>query len=215
MSTDLKGITGEQDLALPEEEKLRVMTEIYRELFHQDVTDWSQAAVNVLEDLGINDEESYHSRLEIPLAFLRTCSVMLKYAFTEQNRQELQVLTEDTQFGADLSGAIYDDADAVVKIVEDIITHQTYYHAVLMHRKESKTHLINEDGDTKPFTPEEIKRGELIEAQQTGAWRDNIRKQRELLSDVYWGRAELPELPEGYTHSQGILPMWEAGYAVV
>lgn len=198
-----------------EEEKLRVMTEVYRELFHKSVVDWSQEAVNVLGELGINDEDSYQSRLEIPLASLRTCSVMLKYAFTEKNRQELQALTEDTQFGAELSGNIYDSASSVVKLVDDIILHQTYYHAVLMNRKESKTHLLNSEGDTKPFTAEEIKRGELIEAQNDTAWREDVRTQRKEMSDNYWGRKALPEISDEYEYEQTIIPLLEAGYLVI
>lgn len=215
MAINLEKITGEQYLSMTDEEQLRVMTEIYRELYFKDIQSWSLYSVDVLEELGTNDYDSGHSRLEIPLGFLRSCSKILEQAFTNQSRHELQVMTEATEFGAELSNAIYDQAVEIGKLVEDMITYQTYYHATLQHRADHRVHLLNQDGDTQPYSAEEIKRIELIDTQDKNAWRESLRQQRKELSDAYWGRAPMPELHEEQTHCQCVLPLWEAGFAVV
>ena len=131
MSVDLNTITGAAFLEMPREEQYRVLTEVYRELFFNDIKQWSAHAIDVLEAIGINDYESNHARIEVVLGYLHTCGLLMQQTFETQHRQELQCMTEDTQFGAQLAESIYDLSDQINKNISDLITVHTYYDALL------------------------------------------------------------------------------------
>ena len=64
MSLDLSQITAGEYQQMTEEEQLKVMTEVYRELFFRNLQDWSLHAIDVMEAQGINDyEEGLHSKV--------------------------------------------------------------------------------------------------------------------------------------------------------
>ena len=149
-------------MTMPVEEQRRVLTTVYRELFWQSIQDWSQHAIDVLEEQGINDYEQGHSNVEIPLSFMRVSALLLQQAFTEQHRRELQVMNEDTQFAASLSESIYDHLSQIQKLTEDVVTLQSYYTAALKHRKESNVNLLDAEGNTKPYAAETIERERLV-----------------------------------------------------
>jgi len=215
MSIDLSQITGADYKAMPVEEQRRVLTEVYRELFFRDVQSWTQYAFDVVEDAGINDYETGHSRIEIPIAFVRSCSMMLKQAFMQQHRAELQCLSEDTEFACQLAEAIFDRADELSKIAEDVLTLQGYYHAALLHRKESKANLLDAEGNTKPYSAEAIAREHLLAEQREQEWKQQLREERAELERVYRGEQEPAPLGEDYDSAQLPLPLWTAGFAVV
>lgn len=215
MALDLSQITGDDYKAMPVEEQRRVLTEVYRELFCRDVQGWSQYAFDVVEDAGINDYETGHSRIEIPIAFVRSCSMMLKQCFIEQHRAELQCLSADTEFACQLAEAIFDRADQLSKIAEDLTTLQGYYHAALLHRKESKANLLDAEGNTSPYSAEAIAREQLLAEQREQEWKQQLREERAELERVYRGEQEPAPLGEGYDSAQLPLPLWTAGFAVV
>ena len=215
MSIDLSQITGKDYKEMSQEEQYKVLTEIYRELFFKDIQGWSQYAFDVVEEAGINDYESGRSRIEIPIAFVRSCSIMLKQCFMEQHRAELQCLSEDTEFPCKLAEAIFDRADELSKIAEDLTTLQGYYHAALLHRKESKVNLLDAEGNTKPYPPEVVAREQLLEEEHEQQWIEDLRAQRAELERVYRGEQEPAPLQEGYDSCQLPLPLWTAGFAVV
>ena len=215
MAIDLSKIKGQDYLAMSEEEQLKVLTEVYRELFFRDVQGWTQYAFDVVEEAGINDYESGQARIEIPIAFVRSCAMMLKQCFTDQHRAELQCLSEDTEFACQLAEAIFDRADELSKIAEDVLTLQGYYHAALFHRKESKANLLDAEGNTKPYSAEAIAREHLLAEQSEQEWKQQLREERAELERVYRGEQEPPALEEGYESAQLPLPLWTAGFAVV
>ena len=212
MSIDLSNITGSDYLEMSEEEQRRVMTEVYRNLFFREIQSWTQYSFDVVEEAGINDYESGHARIEIPIAFVRSCAMMLKQAFMEQHRSELQCLSADTEFACQLAEAIFDRADCLSKIAEELTTLQGYYHSALMHRKESKANLLDAEGNTKPYSAEAIAREQLLAEQHEKEWQQELQRQRDQLEAAYWGKRSLPEIPEGYTSSQTVMPLWSVGF---
>ena len=87
--------------------------------------------------------------------------------------------------------------------------------AALMQRKESKTHLLDADGEANPCSQEELTYEQLIEDQHFSDWRKDMRKQRKELEDAYLGRAQMPPLPEDCECIQTVMPLWSAGFAEV
>lgn len=215
MAIDLAQITGDDYKNMTEEEQLKVMTEVYRELFFRSTGHWAFHAVDVLEEEGINDDESGHSRPEVPLGYLRACSLILKQAFTDQHRAELQCLSADTEFACQLAEAIYDRADEICKAVEDMILLQTYYSAALSHRKLSNVYLLDADGSTKPYSAETLARQAMLQQEQQERWKQEVRAERAELERVYRGEQAPPQLDEGYDTAQLPLPLWSVGFAVV
>ena len=212
MTVDLSQITGTDYLEMSVEEQRRVLTEVYREVHFNDVQAWSQYAFDVIEEAGINDYENGHSRIEIPIAFLRSTAMMLKQCFMEQHRSELQCLSEDTEFACQLAEAIFDRANELSRLAEDVVTLQGYYHAALQHRKESNANLLDAEGNTRPYSPEVIAKEQLLAEQREQEWKQDLQRQRGELEDAYWGKRSLPEVPEGYTSSQLVMPLWSVGF---
>ena len=215
MGIDLSKIKGQDYLAMTAEEQLKVLTQIYRELFFRDVQGWTQYSFDVIEDAGINDYDKGHARIEIPIAFLRSTATMLKQCFMEQHRSELQCLSKDTEFACQLAEAIFDRADELSKLAEDVVTLQSYYHSALMHRKESNANLLDAEGNAKFYPPEVIAREQLLAEQREEEWKQQLRAERAELERVYRGEQEPPPLEEGYDTAQLPLPLWTAGYAIV
>ena len=215
MTVDLSQITGTDYLEMSVEEQRRVLTEVYREVHFNDVQAWSQYAFDVIEEAGINDYENGHSRIEIPIAFLRSTAMMLKQCFMEQHRSELQCLSEDTEFACQLAEAIFDRANELSRLAEDVVTLQGYYHAALQHRKESNANLLDAEGNTRPYSPEVIAKEQLLAEQREQEWKQQLRAERAELERVYNGEQEPAPLEEGYDSAQLPLPLWAAGFAVV
>lgn len=89
MGIDLKDISGAAFLEMDREEQLKVLTEVYRSLFFDDVKQWSVQTIDVLEAVGVNDYEEGHSRIEIVLGYLNACAAVMQQAFETQHRHEL------------------------------------------------------------------------------------------------------------------------------
>ena len=87
--------------------------------------------------------------------------------------------------------------------------------SALLHHKRSKTQLLNADGEAKPDSQEEFTHEQLIEDQYFSGWRKDMRKQRKELEDAYWGREQMPPLPEDSECIQTVMPLWSAGFAEV
>lgn len=215
MAIDLSQITGEQYRQMTKAEQLKVMTEVYRELFFRDVQDWTQYSFDVIEQAGINNYDEGHARIEIPIAFLRSTAMMLKQCFMQQHRSELQCLSEDTEFACQLAEAIFDRANELSKLAEDVLTLQGYYHAALMHRKESNANLLDAEGNTAAYSAEVIAKEQLLAEQREQEWKQQLRAERAELERVYNGEVEPAPLEEGYDSAQLPLPLWAAGFAVV
>lgn len=209
---DLSQIKGSDYLAMDPAQQAKVLTEVYRTLFFEDVKAWSLEGINILEELGINDYQSGHARTELPLGLMNACVAALHQCFTEQNRAELQCLSAGTEFAAGLSTEIFDHINHLQAVMEQLVTLQTYYFAALKHRKESKRHLINEEGDTVLFSEEELTKDAEAKAKRDLYFKERLAEQRAELERVYWGQSEPPELSEEYSSSQLPMPLWSVGF---
>ena len=209
---DLSQIKGSDYLAMDPAEQAKVLTEIYRTVFFEDVKGWSVYGIDLLEELGVNDYAEGHARMELPLGLMNTCIAILHQCFVEQNRAELQCLSKDTEFTANLSTQIYDTIDTIKALTDELINLQTYYFAGLKHRKESNRHLINAEGDTVPFSKEELAKDAKVKAERDKRFKQQLEQQRAELEAVYWGTAQPPELDEGYSTAQLPLPLWSVGF---
>lgn len=208
---DLCQITVGDFASMSEQDQLKVYTEIYKKLFFDEVKEQSIQAVDVLERLGINDYDAGTARPEVALGFLRSGSQVLKQAFTDQHRVELQVMRGETQFGAALAEAIYDKASELCGQVEDLIYLQMFYAAVMQHRK-NNIHMLDAVGSTAPYSAEEIRTREQHQQRQKQQWRQHIARERAKLERVYWGEADPDPLEEPGSEVQLIVPLWSAGY---
>ena len=148
------------------------------------------------------------------LGYLHTCGLLMQQTFETQHRQELQCMTEDTQFGAQLAESIYDLSDYINKKISDLITIHTYYDALLKHRKENSVNRLNAEGDTKPFSDEELAKQKYSARCAEEEYVQYIREQRAVLEASYWGEAAPPPLEENEDSAQLVMPLWLAGFAV-
>ena len=205
-------ITGAEFLAMNEVEQARVLTHIYRELFFNSVKDYGCEFINVAEDYGINNYATGSSRIEIAFGMLNAAVGMLHQAFTNQNRVELQCLSKETEFAAAVSTELYDCINQMQQDMQTVVELQTWYHAALSHRREGKRHLVDGEGTTEPFTEQEIERDRQAQEQQQQQWKEELEKERQELEDAYWGKRTPPELPEGYSSGQLLIPIWSTGF---
>lgn len=209
---DLSQIKGSDFLEMNPAEQAKVLTEIYRELFFRDIKEWSLYGLDLMEELGVNDYQAGHSRIEIPLGLMNTCIALLHQCFIGQNRAELQCLSKETEFTASLSTQIFDTVNAIKALTDELINLQTFYHAGLQHRKESNRHLVNAEGDTVEFSKEELAKDARVKAEQDRHFKQQLEQQRAELEASYWGRVAPPPLGEGYDSAQLIIPIWAAGF---
>ena len=208
MKVDLSNITGAEFLAMPMKEQMSVLTEVYRELSFGETKRWSLKSIDVLEAMGVNDEETGVANVEMMIGMLVASAKLLQQAFTRQNRLELQVMDANTQFAADLTTAMYDRANEATALADELATLQTYYSAALMHRRENKWHLVNQEGELKPYTEEEIAKGERLEAKELQEYDEWLAKERDIHLKAYWGEGPLPELDEDQECCQLVIPVW-------
>ena len=214
MAIDLNAITVTALLEAPREEQYRVLTQVYRELFFNDIKQWSTHAIDILEAIAANGYQEARLKIEVVLGYLHTCGLLLQQTFETQHRQELQCMTEDTQFGAQLAESIYDLSDQINKNISDLITVHTYYDALLKHRKENSVNLLNAEGDTKPYSDEELAKQKYYARCAEEEYVEYIRDQRAVLEGSYWGEAAPPPLEEDEDSAQLVMPLWLAGFAV-
>ena len=207
-----KELKASEYLQLDEVEQNRILTKIYEELFFKDVQAWGVEMINVMEAYGINDYSTGSSRVEIALGMLNASITALLQLFSVQNRQELQALSEDTVFAANLSTSIYDLVNQMQSDVGALLDLQTCYHAALAHRREGNRNLLAADGTTKPYSNAVLEKEREYKEQAERQWKQELQQQRQELEDAYWGRRPTPELEEGYGSAQMIIPLWAAGF---
>lgn len=158
---DFKDMTVGEYRELPEEEQHKVEHKVSTELFFRLAKDRAVQAIDILEGLGINDYENGYSRTEIPLGIAWGCIKALKISLDEQARAEMQVHTERTDYGSQLAAHSSDITDTLYKCIEELIATQCEYFSVLSNRK-AKRHLLNDEGETIPYTAEELMREKLM-----------------------------------------------------
>ena len=75
MAIDLNAITVTALLEAPREEQYRVLTQVYRELFFNDIKQWSTHAIDILEAIAANGYQEAHLKqrwylvIYIPVAY--------------------------------------------------------------------------------------------------------------------------------------------------
>ncbi len=112
----------------------------------------------------INDYEKGLANRERHLGLLFALSAALEQSAEVQHRHELQGSTEHSQFGQEIAGEIFDLAVEVRKNCTHIAHLCSHYHSICMMRKAADVHIVNEEGDFKPFEKELLKDSVNLEA---------------------------------------------------
>jgi len=147
---------------LPLEERIKAEHEIAKSAFFKLTRQRSLQGIDILEGLNVNDYEGGNSRIEIPLGIALGCIKAMKMSMDNQARQEMQVSTERTAYGAELATASSDLLSALEAGMHELVGIQCEYFSVLYNRRLNR-HLVNDAGDSTPFTDEELMRQQLMQ----------------------------------------------------
>lgn len=96
-----------------------------------------------------NDMQSKSGRVDDLISILLATSKLIEAAMAEQARTELQVATEESQFGAELANEMHTFAMQVEKLAEDLTVDIAHYSAVLEGRR-NNIHYTSDEGNNTP-----------------------------------------------------------------
>lgn len=96
---------------------------------------------------AVNDKVNRVAKLENVLGMLLALTTIYDQGSEHQSRMELQAQTEDTQYSVQITSAINDRAAGLKLAVEECISLQAAYSAVLLGRKEFDVEFLNHDGE--------------------------------------------------------------------
>lgn len=192
---------------LSPEQKMRMVYGTAMAQFVEDVQETSIQTLDFCIDNGLlNDHESKTFRRDQCLGIL-SCIAKTYLLSTEQaTRQELQCMSEYTEFASRIAGATNTAANSMIALLEKLIQLDSAYTAILTGRK-MNVHFINDDGDHEPFSDQELEaKAQQAEYQQAERekYYDSIRA---AVEEVYWG---LPPraLDEEENARQLAIPLW-------
>jgi len=159
----------------------------------------------------LNDNERGTSRRELVTGFLRTMALLYQQSADDMSRAELQTQTKDSQYAVKLSEEASVLADALNKLVSQIIQCDANYMAVLAGRQ-SSWHYVDSDGNGRPYPRKELEAQQKAIAQQERRHRKELKEARREHTLNYWNLVPLPDLRPDETPVQTIIPLWEAGF---
>ncbi|WP_415411082.1 hypothetical protein ACLM45_05780 [Synechococcus sp. A10-1-5-9] len=159
----------------------------------------------------INNYETGTSRRELVTGFLRTTALLYQQSADDMTRAELQTQTKDSQYAVALANEASMLADALNKLVSQIIQCDADYMAVLNGRK-SHWHYTDGDGKGRPYPRKQLEAEQRAIAQQERRHRKELKEARRKHTFNFWNFAPLPELKPDKTEVQTIIPLWEAGF---
>ena len=126
----------------------------------------------------VNDIERGVSRRDRMLAMLQISALLLKQSCQVHARQELQCQNEVTQWGMKLSNTEDDLITYINESVQDLVTYDSHYTAVLDGRKR-QVHYTDGEGSFLPFSNDEVRaviREYELQAQEYAAWEKEMKK---------------------------------------
>lgn len=135
---------------MPQDKKMKYVYDLAVDEMFEEIKLKSVEFIDYCEDTGcVNDLERGRGKQETLLGVILIASKMLQQQAEGQARQEMQCLSEETQWGMQLADAISDHAVAIHSAADQLTTFSSHYDAVLKGRRMS-WHFTNEDGDGVP-----------------------------------------------------------------
>ena len=197
---------------LPKKEKMEIVFALTRKNFFQDVQWWSMWLIDFVDAQNlINDYQTGTSRREVTTGFLRTMAQLYRQSADDMSRAELQTQTKDSQYAVSLANEASMLADALNKLVSQIIQCDADYLAVLNGRKNS-WHYTDGDGKGRPYPRKQVEAEQKAIAQQERRHRQKLKEIRKQHTLNYWGLVPLPDLQPDESEVQLLMPLWTAGY---
>ena len=201
--------------SLPQKEKMEMVFALTRKDYFNDVQWWSMWLINFIDAQNlINDYTTGTSRREVVTGFLRTMALLYQQSADDMSRAELQTQTVDSQYAVQLSEEASVLADALNKLVSEIIQCDADYLAVLEGRK-NHWHYIDGDGKGRPYPRKQLEAEQRAIAKQEHRHRQELKEARKEHTLNYWNLVPLPELRPDETPVQTIIPLWEAGFMAI
>ena len=198
--------------SLPKKEKMEIVFALTRKDYFEDVQWWSMWLINFIDAQNlINDHETGTSRRELVTGFLRTTALLYQQSADDMTRAELQTQTQDSQYAVSLANEASMLADALNKLVSQIIQCDADYMSVLNGRK-SSWHYIDGDGKGRPYPRKQLEAEQRTIAKQEHRHRQELKEARKEHTLNYWNLVPLPALRPDETPVQTIIPLWEAGF---
>ena len=143
----------EQKIAeLSKEEKDKVLWNVIVEDQYDRITTWALWTLDFLEKEGlVNNYETGTSDRKPALGMLKALAKLTSQSAATMARQELQVLSEETQFGSEIAQKISDATAEMDLIAEEIASYHCQYEAILSGRRRN-IHYVDDEGSSKPYT---------------------------------------------------------------
>ena len=197
---------------LPQKEKMEIVFALTRKDYYEAVQWWSMWLFDFIDAQNlINDYETGSSRREVVTGFLRTAAMLYQQSADDMSRAELQKQTADSQYAVKLSDEASMLADALNKLVSQIIQCDADYMAVLNGRK-NNWHYTDGDGKGRPYPRKQLEAEQRAIAQQERRHWQELKEARREHTLNYWNLIPLPDLRPDETPVQTIIPLWEAGF---
>lgn len=152
-------------------ETLRV-SEIYNAISNstfEDIKQWSLWFINFVDqhDL-VNDQATGSGRTAPLIGVLLAASRMLQMQSETMARQEMQAVTEQSQFGMEVSSALADQLSKIYSAADAAASLMSTYKGILGCRS-LEHHITDAEGNCEPYSEEEKLRYKLMEQERIEA----------------------------------------------
>ncbi len=169
--------------ALSEDKQREYEYGVVKGLFIRKAREEAAIAIDYVDHLGIaNDELHRKGNRERLLGWMMCLSCCYEMGSATQARSELQVVSEQTKFGADLANQIHSLALDIKGKMDDILHLEAAYCAVLHARKHYNTHYLNDDGESVGYSEKEL---EILaeENRKYLDWKEKVAEGRKRILD--------------------------------
>lgn len=191
------------------EEKMRMVFGTEGEKVFERIKKASVATLEFCEDHGLlNDYERQTFKRDEALGILRAVGKAYELSTESLARQELQAMSEQTQFGAKVANEINDLARELSQVLDEL-THYDCLYAGILRGRQMNTHYLDDEGSCVPFTQAEINMNQARELAQHQEFNDWRRKERLKTEMVFDGTIDPLPLPEGEDALQLKIPLWK------
>ena len=152
-------------------ETLRV-SEVYNAISNstfEDIKQWSLWFINFVDqhDL-VNDHATGSGRTAPLIGVLLAASRMLQMQSETMARQEMQAVTEQSQFGMEVSNALADQLSKIYSAADAAASLTSTYKGILGCRS-LEHHVTDVKGNSEPYSEEEKLRYKLMEQERIEA----------------------------------------------
>jgi len=151
-----KGCTTEAEVkqvveAMPQAKKMKYVYDLATEEMFDAIKLQSLQFIDYCESTGcVNDYEAGVGKQDALVGVILIATKMLQQQSESQARQEMQCLSEETQWGMQLADSISDHAVAIQSAADQLATLTSHYSAVLRGRRMG-WHFTDEEGNGVPI----------------------------------------------------------------